>query len=103
MTEILPSTWNSPEFVEGLQTVYDGTLDTKTQDPLRQLMVKTAAEHATELLDRGEFLSLLKENGKDLHAIPLLAVCKCGTNDLSGEIATDVLRVSLTTKGPWFK
>jgi hypothetical protein len=71
---ILSSSWNTEHFIDSLKLIYDGTPDMSEPDSLRDLAVKTAATHAKELMDRGEFLSLCKERG---------------------DFATDVLKASL--------
>lgn len=71
---ILATGWNSEHFVDSLKLIYDGTPDTAEPDSLRELAINTAAIHAKELMDRGEFLSLCKERG---------------------DIATDILRASV--------
>ena len=58
---LLPTAWNSDHFVESLKLIYDGTPERSEMDGLRALAIKTAGEHAKELLDRGEFLNLCQE------------------------------------------
>jgi len=60
---LLPIVWNTEQFVESLKLIYDGTPDTNEPDGLRELAIRTAAIHAKELLDRGEFLNLCRERG----------------------------------------
>jgi hypothetical protein len=73
--EALPNHWNSAPFVASLKLIYEGTLE--KDRPLKDLAADTAAMHANELTDRGEFASLCKENG---------------------EITFDVLKASLAPK-----
>lgn len=76
--EIIPGTWNTPSFVESLELIYEGTPDSPKIDMLRGLALCTAAKHAKELMDRGEFVTLCKKNG---------------------ELSTDILKTSLGLLG----
>jgi hypothetical protein len=60
---ILPSAWNTEHFIESLELIYDGIPEMSDPDSLRDLAIKTAAMHAKELMDRGEFMTLCKERG----------------------------------------
>lgn len=76
--EIVPSTWNSTQFVQSLKFIYDGTPDNiSMKDKLREVAMNTAGQHARELMEKEEFLALCKERG---------------------DIATDVLKASLNRK-----
>jgi len=61
--DILPSTWNTPSFVESLQFIYDGTPDLEKTDQLRGIVISYAGEHVKELMDRVDFVALCKERG----------------------------------------
>jgi hypothetical protein len=51
--EIVPTTWNSAEFVQSLKFIYDGTPDNLLMtDKLREVAMNSAAQHAKELMDR---------------------------------------------------
>lgn len=71
---ILPAAWNTEHFIESLELIYDGIPEMSEPDSMRDLAIKTAAAHAKELMDRGEFMNLCKERG---------------------DFATDVFRASL--------
>lgn len=81
--EALPNHWNSAPFVASLKLVYEETLE--NDRPLKDLAVKTAAKHAKELTDRGEFASLCKENAEitfDVLKASLIRLCRrCETAD----------------------
>jgi hypothetical protein len=78
-----PNHWNSAPFVASLKLVYEETLE--NDRPLKDLAVKTAAKHAKELTDRGEFASLCKENAEitfDVLKASLIRLCRrCETAD----------------------
>jgi hypothetical protein len=60
---ILTTSWNTKQFVESLELIYDGLPEMSEPDSLRDLAIKTAAAHAKELMDRDEFMDLCKERG----------------------------------------
>jgi len=59
--EVLPSSWNSPNFIESACLIYNNTLE--TDRILRDVIVQEASKNIKELLDRGEFVDLLKRHG----------------------------------------
>ena len=73
--ESLPSGWNSASFVASLKLLYE--LTPESDRLLKDVAIKAAGENAQKLADRGEFVTLCKENG---------------------EIAFDVLKASFTAK-----
>jgi hypothetical protein len=60
---ILATAWNTKQFVESLEMIYDGLPEMSEPDMLRDLAIKTAATHAKELMDREEFMTLFQERG----------------------------------------
>jgi hypothetical protein len=60
---ILTKAWNTEHFVKSLEVIYDGTPEMSEPDSLRDLAIKTAATHATELMARGDFKDLCKDRG----------------------------------------
>jgi len=60
---ILATAWNTKEFVESLELIYDGLPEMSEPDSLRDLAIKTAAAHAKALMDREDFMDLCKERG----------------------------------------
>ncbi|KAE9364481.1 hypothetical protein N431DRAFT_489042 [Stipitochalara longipes BDJ] len=60
---LLATAWNTKHFVESLELIYDGLPEMSEPDMLRDLAIKTAASHAKELMDRGEFMTLFQERG----------------------------------------
>jgi hypothetical protein len=55
--------WNiDSSFSASLKLLYEETLDSDRF--LKDIAMKTASDHAKELTDRGEFVSLCKENGE---------------------------------------
>lgn len=56
--EVLPDTWNSPSFSESALLVYNNTVEIDRM--LRDVIVQGASKNAKTLLDRGEFVDLLK-------------------------------------------
>ncbi len=61
--DLLPHSCRTSSFVESLELIIEGTPETKNPDPLRVLAITTAGENAKVLIDRGEFVSLCRENG----------------------------------------
>jgi hypothetical protein len=59
--ENLADGWNSPSFCSTLKTIYEGTPD--SDRVLWNAAVICAGSKLKELMDRGEFVELLKENG----------------------------------------
>ncbi len=59
--QVLPETWNTSVFAESARLVYDNTVETDRM--LRDIIVEVASNNAKTLLDRGEFVDLLKSNG----------------------------------------
>lgn len=75
---LAPSAWKSPFFIPSLKLIYDRTPSrTPMIDDLRAIAAKTAAEHSQYFLDRTDFLEACTENG---------------------EMATDVLRMTLVIR-----
>ena len=60
---ILATAWNTKQFVESLELIYDGLPEMSEPDMLRDLAIKTAATHAKELMEREEFMTLFQERG----------------------------------------
>ena len=60
---ILAAAWNTKQFVESLELIYDGLPEMSEPDMLRDLAIKTAATHAKELMEREEFMTLFQERG----------------------------------------
>lgn len=58
---IATSEWNSASFSQAAAFLWANTLDADTL--LREIVVKTATAHATELLERGEFVELMGNHG----------------------------------------
>jgi hypothetical protein len=59
--EVLPVTWNSTSFVESARLIIENTPESDLM--LREVIVRKAAENATDLFDRGEFTALLQSHG----------------------------------------
>lgn len=53
--------WNSSDFTESARLVYENTMETDRM--LRDIIVQTASINVKALLDRGEFVELLKDHG----------------------------------------
>ncbi|PQE08263.1 NFX1-type zinc finger-containing 1 protein [Rutstroemia sp. NJR-2017a BVV2] len=69
-TDMLSTSWNSIEFVQTIELIFDGTPDKLLQmDSIRQAAIEAAAKHSRELLDRGEFVALCQERGDIATAI----------------------------------
>jgi hypothetical protein len=81
---ILSSGWNTEYFVDSLKLIYDGTPEMSEPDSLRDLAIKTAATHAKELMDRGEFLSLCKERGDFATDVLKASLQQTSTSDTGG-------------------
>ncbi|KAG0646411.1 Kelch repeat and BTB domain-containing 5, partial [Hyphodiscus hymeniophilus] len=60
--EVLDRGWNSASFVTSLKVLYEGTMD--TDRALRDITMKFVGKHAKELMDRGEFVSLVREDNE---------------------------------------
>lgn len=60
--ELLPVAWNSASFCTSLKRIYEGTPDSDRL--LKDVAIQFAGSKAKELMDRGEFKVLLKENGE---------------------------------------
>ena len=59
--EVLPRSWNSSAFTDSARMIYENTPE--TDRTLRNVIVQGASENAKKLLDRGEFIDLLKSHG----------------------------------------
>jgi ribosomal protein S27AE len=59
---LLPLHWNSNSFTESLQIIFNGT--TENDRLLKDVAVNFAGRKSKELMDRGEFVSLLKGDGE---------------------------------------
>lgn len=59
--EVLPSTWNSTLFSRTASLVYEKTVETDRM--LRDIIVQGASDNLKLLLDRGEFVEMLKSHG----------------------------------------
>lgn len=71
--KILLNTWNTPFFAESACHVLENTMETDRL--LRDVIVRVASEHAKDLLDRDEFVEMLKNHG-DIAADILRKVVK---------------------------
>lgn len=60
-TKVLTNTWNSPFFPESACHVLENTME--SDRPLRDVIVRVASEHAKDLLDRDDFVDMLKNHG----------------------------------------
>lgn len=78
---VLPETWNSSAFAESADLVYNNTVETDRM--LRDAIVQGASKNVKALLDRGEFVDLLKSQS-DLTVEVLREVVKIP--DLSPEV-----------------
>ncbi|MCJ1251050.1 hypothetical protein MMC30_008281 [Trapelia coarctata] len=78
---VLPETWNSSAFTESADLVYNNTVETDRM--LRDAIVQGASKNIKALLDRGEFVDLLKSQS-DL-AVEVLRVV-VSNPDLSPEV-----------------
>lgn len=58
---VLASTWNTPAFPESACHVLENTMETDRL--LRDVIVQVASKHVKDLLDRGEFVEMLKNHG----------------------------------------
>jgi len=74
--EVWPTTWNSSCFTESACLVYENTVEEDRM--LRDVIVKAASDNIKTLLDRREFVDLLKS---------------------CGDLATDILRNEVSTSG----
>jgi hypothetical protein len=69
-TDMLFTSWNSAEFVQTIESIFDGTPDKLLHmDSIRQAAIEAAAKHSKELLDRGKFIILYQERGDIATAI----------------------------------
>ena len=59
--EVLPKSWNNSAFTESARIIYDNTPETDWM--LRDVIVQGVSENVNRLLDRGEFVDLLKSHG----------------------------------------
>jgi hypothetical protein len=59
--EVLPKSWNNSAFTESARIIHDNTLETDRM--LQDVIVQGASENVNGLLDRGEFVDLLKSHG----------------------------------------
>jgi len=73
--EMVKDKWNNPTFAESARLVYDNIVSDK--DNLRDIIVDAARENLADLIDRGEFVGLLRENG-EMETDILVSVCGSG-------------------------
>lgn len=59
--EVLLNTWNTSNFSESASHVFENTVE--TDRTLRDVIVQVASDNIRALLDRGEFVDLLKRHG----------------------------------------
>lgn len=59
--EVLPNTWNTSIFSESASHLYENTVETDRM--LRDVIVQGASDNVKNLLDRGEFVEMLKSHG----------------------------------------
>lgn len=71
--KVLWNTWNTPFFPESACHVLENTMETDRL--LRDVIVRVASEHAKDLLDRDEFVEMLRNHG-DIAADILRKVVK---------------------------
>ncbi|EKD20163.1 uncharacterized protein L3040_002878 [Drepanopeziza brunnea f. sp. 'multigermtubi'] len=60
--EIIGDQWNSASFVASLKLLYEGTPEKDRL--LKDVAIKTAGKRAKQLCDRGDFVTLCKEDGE---------------------------------------
>ena len=73
-SNLVEHVWNSSSFVDSLSMRYEPSSGLPESDALREIVVAVAGKHAKSLLERKDFLELLRKRG---------------------DIATDILRASL--------
>ncbi|TVY83182.1 hypothetical protein LSUE1_G003669 [Lachnellula suecica] len=61
-TELVSNNWNSEYFVNSLKLLYEETPESDRL--LKNVAITTAGKQTKELVDRGEFAALCKENGE---------------------------------------
>lgn len=54
--------WTTSSFVDNINYLWENTM--KSDSSLKKIILKFVKEHITELLDRGEFVNLIKTNGE---------------------------------------
>lgn len=59
--EVLLGNWNTSNFSESVSYVYENTVE--TDRCLRDVIVRVASDNARSLLDRGDFVAMLKIHG----------------------------------------
>lgn len=59
--QVLSNTWNTSNFSESASHVFENTVE--TDRILRNVIVQVASDNVMALLDRGEFVELLKRHG----------------------------------------
>lgn len=72
---VLLNTWNAPIFIESACHVLENTME--TDQLLRDVIVQVASDHAKELLNRGEFVEMLKNHGDIAAGILRKVVDRC--------------------------
>lgn len=78
--KVLSNTWNSPFFPESACHVLENTME--TDRPLRDVIVRVASEHAKDLLDRDDFVEMLKNHGDVAADILRKVVKRCDQSAL---------------------
>jgi hypothetical protein len=58
-TAALPAGWNSESFTNSVYEIYEGTLE--EADGLKDVAIQFAGRKAKELMDRGDFITVLKD------------------------------------------
>jgi hypothetical protein len=87
----LPDYWNSASFVASLKLLYEATPDSERN--LKDIAIKTAGEHAKELMDRGEFRALCKANGEIAFDVLAASLVSADTRDLpAGPLVSEEAR-----------
>jgi hypothetical protein len=79
---LLPLHWNSKPFTESLQIIFDGT--TENDRLLKDVAVNFAGRKSKELMERSEFVSLLKGDGEMAVEILKASLPKVST-DMAGQ------------------
>lgn len=62
--EVASTVWNTSGLIQSLKLIYNGTPQTAKMDELRETAVKIAPDHANELFEIEQFVTLCKENGQ---------------------------------------
>lgn len=94
--EVWQKSWNSAHFTESASLVYENTVEEDKM--LRDVIVKAASDNIKALLDRGEFVELLKSYGDFATDILKNVVCNPDSTDYQ-EIGDQWGNLAFTKKG----